>query len=409
MSKEIKETEKLAGMCQHGNFPSTCPICQKEAEVSLIREKNKESKEWKTPNFEAVGISTPSAKHPERNEDAMAVFPGENLAIVADGVGGEKAGNVASRMVTEGFVSEYAKAKEAVSKMNAKEYSAKVKDIIVNSTLYKEDIPQIVTEMSKMKIPEQVWREAVALNATAISLSQKILEKGQSQSEFKGMASTLTSVKIIEGPDGRMFAIFLNVGDSEAYLKRKGKPIERSTVSDSGLDVAVATGLFDLPREISRDPAKLDQWARANLKIRVGPFTVGAFKFSIVDQALGQTDKEVIPRITIKEVHPEDTIMLCSDGITDNDGKRRFEKILERTDLSSIEQANKILKGAEEGLTGEEGKGWDDMTVQVLKITKREKSTPEEQYAKWVQEKKQKILKMFFKPKENLLSKKPSN
>lgn len=384
MTEKTPEIEKLAGLCQHGNFPSTCLICRKETETALIREKNKESKEWKALNFEAFGISVPSAKHPERNEDAMTVIPSENLAIIADGVGGEKAGNIASRTVTEDFMSEYAKARETVSKITTEEYSKKIKDIITNSTLYKEDIPQIIEKLAKIKIPEEVWHEAVTLRETAISLSKKILKKGQSKPELKGMASTLTSVKIVEVPDGRMFAIFLNVGDSEAYLKSKNKPIERSTISDSGLDRAIAAGLIDLPKEISRDARKLDEWARANLKKTVvTPYTIEALKFSLVNQALGQ-EEEVIPHITIEEVRPGDRLMLCSDGIIDNDGKRRFEKILE-ADSSAEEQSKAILAGAEEGLKNNEGKGWDDMTVQVLKITKRERLTPEEQYARWIE------------------------
>jgi serine/threonine protein phosphatase PrpC len=406
MFERISKIEKLAGMCPHGNFPSSCSICQKEAaekETFLVREKNKEKKEWLASNFEAVGISAPSARHPERNEDAMAVFPGENLAIVADGVGGEKAGDIASRTAVENFINEYAKTKESVSKMTTLEYSQKIKEIIKNSTLYKEDIPQIIKELAQMEIPQEVWREAVTLNETAIALNKRIFEKGQSEPELKGLSTTLTSVKIVETSDKRIFAIFLNVGDSEAYLKRKNQPVERSTVSDSGLETAIASGLIDLPREISRDARKLDDWARANLtKKAVANLDVEKLKFFVVNQALGGKElTEIAPHITIKEVHPGDILMLCSDGISDNDGKRRFEKILERSDITLKEQTETILKGAEEGLKNNEGKGWDDMTVQVLKIKKREEITPEKLYAKWV-EKLITQVDLSKKEKENL-------
>jgi len=54
------------------------------------------------PALFAAGVTHPGQKRPE-NEDAFGVFTDERLFIVADGVGGHRAGEVASRLTVDGL------------------------------------------------------------------------------------------------------------------------------------------------------------------------------------------------------------------------------------------------------------------------------------------------------------------
>ena len=57
-----------------------------------------------------VGFKTDKGKKRERNEDALFVMPQEDIYIVADGVGGQNAGELASSMAVK-TIAEYIKAR----------------------------------------------------------------------------------------------------------------------------------------------------------------------------------------------------------------------------------------------------------------------------------------------------------
>lgn len=116
----------------------------------------------------------------KNNEDACFVIPGSDVYIVADGVGGNNSGEVASRTAVEniaGFVND--------------------NDIRANTT------------------PEEIFgflTEAIACANTAI------YTMGVEQKRYRGMATTVVLAYLYHGE-----AYIANLGDSRAYVFRDGE------------------------------------------------------------------------------------------------------------------------------------------------------------------------------------------
>ena len=129
--------------------------------------------------MKAVGISD-VGKCRKNNEDAFYVpSPSDaiqNLFIVADGMGGCNAGEVASQYAIDSFL----------------DYIRQEQDIH-----YQEDIPDLLSE---------------AMGAS----NQAVYEKSNTCREFAEMGTTLVAAAV---QDGKIFVAY--VGDSRAYLFRK--------------------------------------------------------------------------------------------------------------------------------------------------------------------------------------------
>ncbi len=116
----------------------------------------------------------------QNNEDACFVVPGRNVYVVADGVGGNNSGEVASRTA----VSEIAR--------------------MVNEA-----------DMDQYRSPEEIF----ALFATIIEdVNGQIYQMGSAVEHNRGMATTIVTAYI------RMNSAYIaNIGDSRAYLFRGGQ------------------------------------------------------------------------------------------------------------------------------------------------------------------------------------------
>lgn len=134
------------------------------------------------------------------NEDACFVIPGSDVYIVADGVGGNNSGEVASRTAVEniaGFVND--------------------NDIRSNTT------------------PEEIFgfmTEAIACANTAI------FTMGTGQSRYRGMATTVVMAYLYHGE-----AYIANLGDSRAYICRAGG-IRRITKDHTYVNELIDKGLI---------------------------------------------------------------------------------------------------------------------------------------------------------------------
>lgn len=125
-----------------------------------------------------VGFQSDKGKSRTNNEDACFVLPKENVYIIADGVGGNNAGEVAS--------------KTAVTK---------------------------VAEYIKANPIEESWdgdRLKKYLNACVNDVNDSILAVAEQFPENSGMATTLIICYV-----GDSKAYFVNIGDSRAYIFRK--------------------------------------------------------------------------------------------------------------------------------------------------------------------------------------------
>lgn len=136
---------------------------------------------------ESAGI-TDVGKKRQGNEDALFFDDALGLYVVADGMGGHRAGEIASKLVID-TISKYVR--EASNNGN---------------------------DASKSALDKTLSREANML-LSGIYLSNRVVHKASIQNEdFRGMGSTVSAVYFTAGT-----LIAANVGDSPIYLIRDGQ------------------------------------------------------------------------------------------------------------------------------------------------------------------------------------------
>jgi protein phosphatase len=134
--------------------------------------------------IESAGI-TDKGKKRQANEDALFLEDSMGLYVVADGMGGHLAGEVASRMVVE-IIGDYIR--------DCRENAKNEKPLYRNETLSKE----------------------ANLLLSGIHLSNKVIhEAARDNKSYRGMGSTVSAVYFTDGT-----FIAANVGDSPIYLIR---------------------------------------------------------------------------------------------------------------------------------------------------------------------------------------------
>lgn len=131
--------------------------------------------------------ATDAGRVRDRNEDAHAVIPlpepvGGCLFVVADGVGGQRAGDVASSMALE-----------------------QLRGIL----------PAWAGQCSQVPLADDVGR---ALARSLQQINDYLLHEASRRPEWRGMATTLTVVWVL----GQTFR-YAHVGDSRLYLFRDGQ------------------------------------------------------------------------------------------------------------------------------------------------------------------------------------------
>lgn len=189
------------------------------------------------------------------NEDSIASDPSRGLAVLADGMGGYNAGEVASGIATTVITTEM-------------------------QVLLDQNPPYTVEESTGKTIAEKILRDQVARANTSI------YQAAQSQPQYAGMGTTLVVALYY---DNKMAVA--HVGDSRLYLFRDEK-FEQITRDHSLLQEQIDSGL------ITKEQAK------------------GAANKNLVTRALG-IDPTVEPEIHEYETKVGDIYLLCSDGLCD--------------------------------------------------------------------------------------------
>lgn len=204
----------------------------------------------------------------QNNEDVWAELPDLGFYILADGMGGHQAGEIASR-----------EAVEVLSKLLQKGFRGKSRDL--DSAI------------------DHIRQAIVDVNSHVYELSRE-------SRELKGMGTTLCLLYVHS--DGVVLA---HVGDSRIYRFRLGK-LELLTKDHSLLRELVDLG--QIHESQMRD-----------------------FHYkNIITRAIG-TEPTVQPAIDKTERNPQDTYILCSDGLSDLLSIEEMEKAI--TDASSLSDA----------------------------------------------------------------------
>jgi protein phosphatase len=189
------------------------------------------------------------------NEDSIAADAANGLVVLADGMGGYNAGEVASGMATTVIITE-------------------MQQILANAAPHQID-PRTNQEIARRLVREQV-----------LKANTSIYQAAQSQPQYAGMGTTLVVGLFY---DNRVLVAHL--GDSRLYLLRQNK-LKQITRDHSLLQEQIDSGL------ITPEQAKHAQHK------------------NLVTRALG-IDPSVEPEIHEYPTRPGDLYLLCSDGLND--------------------------------------------------------------------------------------------
>ncbi len=220
---------------------------------------------------ERAHLHVAAVTHPgmsgKNNEDRYAVsalrLEGERplpvlFAIVSDGVGGHRAGEVAAQMAVD----------------------------LISASVARSDGSQ----------PLETLRQAIT------SASQAIFNRAQAESEKHGMGATCACALVI---DDRLFVA--SVGDTRIYLKR-GDALTQLTIDHTWIQEALEVGL------VSAEEARSHPNAHMIRRYLGSPQTVEP------DLRLRLSSQESTEQMMANQglrLQPGDQIVLCSDGLTD--------------------------------------------------------------------------------------------
>ena len=245
-----------------------------------------ESTSHRVTALDMVGL-TDTGRMRGENEDAIGVYPAVGLAVLADGMGGHQAGEVASRMAVDMVTRHFAEA-------FMHEFERRKKG----------HVPQAAMEVNAVY-------DAVALANNAI------YEMARTRPECAGMGSTL------------VIAIFYDdkvcvghVGDSRLYRYRGGE-LTQITEDHSVVQELVSRGLLTLEE---------------------AQHTVGK---NLVTRALG-VENDVAPDVAEQSSEEADIFLLCSDGLTDMLSDDEIRKVLAEHGADLAQAARHLVLDANE-------------------------------------------------------------
>lgn len=192
----------------------------------------------------------------DHNEDSAFMDPTQGFFIVADGMGGHAAGEVASAMAVETVRATLAAAKPEIDAFK--------------------------------KAPSDAGRRGLVqlLQNAVLQAHQAVFQRGQAETDKQGMGTTL-DVVLIAGPE----AFVAHVGDSRTYLIRDGRA-SQITTDHTVAEVLVIEG-----------------------KLTIEEAQVSPLRTILVNAIGVSADVGVeMAHVTLKK---NDRLLLCSDGLHD--------------------------------------------------------------------------------------------
>jgi protein phosphatase len=229
------------------------------------------------------------------NEDSLFMNPEERLFVVADGMGGHAAGEVASKI--------------AVDSINE----------FVTLTGGNEEITW------PFGLDETISYDGNRLKTAIRHANRRVLEATREKTEYEGMATTVAAVLV----DGDL-ANLGHVGDSRIYLWSEDE-FRQLTSDHSWVNEQIQSGV------ISSEQA------------RSHPLR------NVVTRALGGKP-ELNVDMQVRKMQPGEMLLICSDGLTtmvpDEDIKRLLDEArgdVDRAARALVEEANS--RGGEDNIT----------------------------------------------------------
>ena len=234
------------------------------------------------------------------NQDSYRSDDQCQLYLVADGMGGHKAGEVASALAVD-----------------------TVEDFVRVATAGQEFTWPFGYD-SRSPFEHNVLTTAVRM------ANSKVFQAAEQQEKYAGMGSTLVLVWVRDRK-----AFYTHIGDSRIYLLKKNR-LQQLTEDHSLVQEQLTLGI------ITKDQVK-DHSLR-----------------HVVTRAIGINQLTEIEMGEL-DLAPEDTLILCTDGLTDRLEDNTLQEILQKD--SDLQTACKILVDAANGAGGD-----DNVTVLLLRF-----------------------------------------
>jgi serine/threonine protein phosphatase PrpC len=229
------------------------------------------------------------------NEDALCLNDEQRLYVVADGMGGHAAGEVASRVAVDAIAE------------------------FVELTGGNQEITW------PFGLDDTISYEGNRLKTAVRHANTRVIEATRESAEYEGMATTVAAVLV----DGDI-ANLAHVGDSRIYLWN-GESIEQLTRDHSWVNEQIENGAIS-PEQARSHPLR-----------------------NVVTRALGGR-ADLVVDIQSRRMAPGDMLLLCSDGLTtmvSDDGIARIlresEGDVARATSALIGEANE--RGGEDNIT----------------------------------------------------------
>ena len=255
---------------------------------------------------------TDVGKQREQNEDSPYMHISDDgsrgLFIVADGMGGYQAGEVASKLAVQ-------KISEALKSflVPVSEQPTIKLALLTDQETIKLNPVQIGEQTAKQrktrKLPETPVTKNVEeqLKAAIRQANKAILTYGEEQSSARGLGCTVTTALIQDDQ-----AFLANIGDSRIYLYREGtlKPLTK----DHSLVYRLVEAKQIEPDDIYSHPQR-----------------------NLIYRSLGAGHKSVDPDVFYTSLRSGDSLLLCSDGLWEMVRNQELLQVLkENSDAQKI-------------------------------------------------------------------------
>jgi protein phosphatase len=241
--------------------------------------------------FRAYGVTERGRIRPT-NEDCFAISSELQLCIVADGMGGHNAGEVAARLAIDAMVDYVAEAGSAVETVNPAKRAESRDDDAGHRRGYDGGISRWPLGF------DPSLSEGGNLLRTAVYLANlRILETAVLSREYTGMGTTIVAGLV---RDGRLSVA--HVGDSRLYLCSDGR-LRQLTADDSWAAIATAAG------------------GQADGALRHHPM-----RHALTNVVGARARTEV--HLTERMLHGGERLVLTTDGVHEHVDERRIQELM---------------------------------------------------------------------------------
>ena len=288
-----------------------------------------------------AAAKTDEGRQREQNEDCPYVSISEEqergLFIVADGMGGYRAGEVASRLavqkISEALRSFLIPISEQPTVKLAPLSDADIADMSTIKFDSGKSGEQATKQQKTRKLAETPTIKTIedSLKDAVRRANRAIISYGEEQSGARGLGCTVTSALI---QDDR--ASIVNVGDSRTYLLRNGELTVLTR--DHSLVQRLVEEKQITPDDVYTHPQR-----------------------NLIYKSLGAGHKSVDPDVFHQQLQPGDTLLLCSDGLWEMVRRQDLISILQQED-DPQQICNRLIDAA--NANG----GEDNITAVVVKV-----------------------------------------